>query len=179
MDYSRIHGLSMDCSRVGEQSLPPALLDTSDSSCAGAEVSTAGVVINSSFNCCIKGCRLIWSGREGVATRPGCQQRSLCCFRSCIPVLCRMWAQVRQLAGSREVSTGEHGRIFKVKDQLLKRSKKLFIIERRTLKTWFVWNLCQILAFWRKKNFAGAQKHRHQFGCRWKLLFQGEPYVLD
>lgn len=67
----------MDCSRVGEQSLSPALLDTSDSSCAGAEVSTAGVVINSSFNCCTKGCRLIWSGREGVTTRPGCQQRSL------------------------------------------------------------------------------------------------------
>lgn len=41
-------------------------------------------------------------------TRPGCQQSPLCCFRGCSPVLCRMLAKVRQLAGSRQASRGEH-----------------------------------------------------------------------
>lgn len=68
-----------------------------------------------------------------VTIRAECQQSPLCCFRGCSV----------QDVGQSETAGWEQGgvkrrthvRIFKVKDQLLKRLKKLFIIERRTLKT--------------------------------------------
>lgn len=96
-----------------------------------------------------------WQPELGVS-------RALCCFRGCIPALCRVLAKVRQLAGSRETLLSEsHVRIFKVKDQLLERSKKLLIIERRTLKPWFFWIFVLNPAFFGKKEEWTLLEHRN------------------
>lgn len=126
--------MSMGCSRMGEQNLPPllGLLDTSESGYVGVELSTSGTYC---YHFCIKDCRQFQEWKGGGDGKNWVSAELSVLFWGLHPYSV-------QDVGQSETDGREHGgvkrrtrvRIFKVKDQLLKWLKKLFIIEKRTLK---------------------------------------------